>query len=371
MIKQKKKSEIQKAAFLLAQKANFNCTLAMATGSGKSKAAIDIAMSLNNPSILLVVPTEKLRDKNWPDEFKKWGADKLNVRSECYASIAKIKNQTYDLVIFDEAHRLTPANSVFFDNNTFTHAIGLTATVPKDTDKKAIINKHIPICFRYSLEQAVKDGVVSPYTLNIVYYNLDETEKYIEAKKKMFTERGRYNFLTSTIDYLLRTRGASNKWINLARARLLYSNKSKLKAAKVILNTVIDNDDRTVIFAGSIADTKLLCKNTFHSKSDDKDFDKFVNKKINRLATVDKLNEGHNLNEIDSALILKINSNPLNFIQRIGRAVRYREDHVGKIWVVVATDTVEERWLNNCLNSLGENKINKYYYDNKKKTLFV
>src|SRR6188768_819142 len=49
-----------------------------ATGVGKSyfaiKECIDLVSKRPQAKILLVVPTEELRDNNWKDEFEKWGA---------------------------------------------------------------------------------------------------------------------------------------------------------------------------------------------------------------------------------------------------------------------------------------------------------
>ena len=48
-----------------------NCkgTALLATGSGKSKIFVNI-VSKEKKKSLLVVPTEKLRDRNWKEEFK-------------------------------------------------------------------------------------------------------------------------------------------------------------------------------------------------------------------------------------------------------------------------------------------------------------
>ena len=67
----------------------------MATGSGKSKIGVDLAVYDYNvckgvrPSkVLIVVPTEKLRDENWKEEFEKWEAGEVwnTVERTCYAS---------------------------------------------------------------------------------------------------------------------------------------------------------------------------------------------------------------------------------------------------------------------------------------------
>ena len=84
--------------------------LCLATGVGKSKIAIDYCQIFYSDlkkkfKCLLVVPTEKLRDNNWADEFIKWKSKKIYtdcIERTCYASFNKIKNQKYDLVILDK-----------------------------------------------------------------------------------------------------------------------------------------------------------------------------------------------------------------------------------------------------------------------------
>ena len=84
--------------------------LCLATGAGKSKVAIDYAKLFyesmkKNFRCLLVVPTEKLRDENWKDEFDKWKGKviyRVNVERTCYASLNKLKHKEYDLVILDK-----------------------------------------------------------------------------------------------------------------------------------------------------------------------------------------------------------------------------------------------------------------------------
>lgn len=108
-----RKDKIQKEAFESWIKSGYNSLLALATGVGKSRIgllAVEYVVQLvkKNPRVLLVVPTEKLRDDNWPDEFRKWKVEKLlkYVRTECYVSINKIQNEKFDLVILDEIVQL-------------------------------------------------------------------------------------------------------------------------------------------------------------------------------------------------------------------------------------------------------------------------
>ena len=70
------KDKLQKEA-LEACETEGNILLTMATGTGKSRIAIEYAKKHNLQSIALLVPTENLRDNNWQEEFYKWDANDL------------------------------------------------------------------------------------------------------------------------------------------------------------------------------------------------------------------------------------------------------------------------------------------------------
>ena len=68
----KVKDEIQQDAEKKWIKNGHRGLIALCTGAGKSKIFVNIAVNNPKEKWLLVVPTEKLRDENWADEFIKW-----------------------------------------------------------------------------------------------------------------------------------------------------------------------------------------------------------------------------------------------------------------------------------------------------------
>lgn len=357
------KSKIQNEAIKLWNK-NKRGTLAIATGVGKTLIGVNI--SLNYKNVLIVVPTEKLRDDRWPDEFKKWKHKDNHITRECYASLSRIDLSKYDLIILDEGHNVTVNNSKNFKNYK-GDILCLTATPPRDEEKLEIFNTYFPIIFEYTVDEAVRDNVVAPYQIKIVEYYLDSKTKNIKAgnKKKQFmnTELAHYNYLSRTIDKIRYSGKEVPKFMYLNRMRFLYNLPSKLKIAKKILDNYI-KDERCLIFAGSIQHAENLCKYTFHSKTTDDDYNNLIKGKINRLASVDKLKEGHDLPNMDSALLTKINSNPKDFIQSMGRVIRWRDGHKGTIWILCALNTQEENWVNKAIESLDITNIEYINYKN-------
>lgn len=381
MSKNEIKSKIQKEALTEAMKVDFSLVLA-ATGVGKSKIGVDYSKEIvntkKNARILIVVPTEKLRDENWKEEFEKWKAKTIwgrNIIRSCYASISKIENDEFDLVILDEVHNITENNSSFFYQNKVHKAIGLTATAPEDVEKAQILDElKFEVVYKIDLDEAVKLGLVSPYEIVIVETRLDTKDKYVKSgtKDKPFyqTEKAKYDYLDRTVRRMMFSSNprmkSGLKFKLLERMRFIYNLKSKTKVAQYLLDNVIPEDERTLIFSGSIDQAEELCDNTFHSKTNDKDYNAFKAEEINRMSCVNAVNEGHNLPKLDNGLVVQLNSKELNFIQRVGRIVRYRDGHKAKIYVICAIDTQDEKWVKKAIENFDQTSISYVRFENLK-----
>lgn len=338
--------------------------VAGATGTGKSKIAIDLARlyGMSSP-ISLIVPTEKLRDEGWKEEFEKWRAKELwgKVEGLCYASASKIKGRRNGLTILDEAHNITELGSEFFANNTSEAVVALTATVPTDKVKVDLLRQlNLPVVYEVTLDQAVRLGFVAPYQITVVAVPLNGIDKNIRGGSKdkpfMTTEQKTYEYLSKRVD----SHARGTKQYQLAvmkRMQFLYGIKSKVDAAKSMLETVVPKEDRTLIFCGNIKVAEEIWPQTYHSKSTDAYFNAFKAEKIDRLSCVQALNEGQNIPNVDSALIHQLNSKEKNLIQRIGRIIRFRPGHQAHIWILVSEGTQDMVWLDNATQNLDRRKI--------------
>lgn len=357
---------IQAEAIAAWEEANGVGTLAMATGVGKSKIAIDICEKLQKDKkdikILLVVPTQQLRDTNWDKEFKKWGKEHLlaNIDKVCYVSLTKKFNKVYDLVILDESHKITPNNSKFFLTNIALKVLSLTATFPLEEDRAALLNDVAPMVFEYTLDEAVKDGAVAPYEIFVIQTQLEEEEKGIKAgsKDKPFyqSEKKAYEYVNGLIAKARLSDDSKLQMLLLKRMRLIYNLPSKVRAAERLLK-YLKEDERILIFTGSIDHADKLCDHRYHSKTNDTALNRFVNGELTRLSCVKALNEGINVPDLDIGVVVQLDSKVRNAIQRIGRIVRYRKDHVAKIFLIVCEETQDKVWCENALKGIDENKI--------------
>lgn len=335
--------------------------LVLPTGTGKTKIAIDAIVETKHKKVLVIVPTEKLRDDTWPKELKKWGWKK-KIEIVCYASIAKIKRRSFDLVIMDEAHRITENNKAFFKNNKIKDILGLTATNPKD--KYDLLKDICPLIYTVTLDEAIDAGAVADYEIEIVYLKLDDKDKYIQggnAKNRFFTtEAGQYKFINQRINAMRYSGRPVPEFFYMNRMRFIYNLRSKTQLAKKLLLGL--QDKRTLIFCGSIEQAQEVCPNFYHSKSDDKALEAFMQGKINHLSAVRALNEGINIPKVDTALIVQLNSKELDLVQRIGRTLRTDKEVNAKVIILVSIGTQDENWAEKAIAYFDQTKVKKTYY---------
>jgi superfamily II DNA or RNA helicase len=428
-----KKDSIQQKA--LSTHHDFDCfsTLALCTGAGKTRVAIlrcrEIVNLNPDAKIFLAVPTEKLRDINWKEEFHKWCEDDIyesNLTRACYVSLHKEKHlkETWDLVILDEAHHITENCLPFFFENEIKSILGLTATPPTDEYKKKMLESLAPVSYIYTLQQGIIDGVVSPFEINVIFTQLNDTHNNVEAGSKkspfMTTEKKSYDFwdkafndlkIKSSVlesdlaslgyyeskkqDYFIQNRTEDKdayistlklssdqlKYLKVLlgqkfitetrkfsamtkRKSILYNSYSKEQLANKLLQKIYQDKLRFLIFCGSIKQSTNICgNNVFNSSSTSEYFDKFCKKELNILGVVNAVNEGLNIDALDEIIIVQISAKDLHLIQRIGRLIRLRDNFIGKVYILVNKNSQDEVWLKSAIKAMDEIKIT--YYDQK------
>lgn len=378
-------------------------TIAAGTGFGKSRVAImevqrmaqgGLLGSEVHQDILLVTPTEKLRDKNWPDEFADWQASELfeyDVKPICFASLKKEVDKKYKLVILDEIHRLTEMSAAafketgedvlmsFMAENLSEAVMGLTATVPdarRDPDKARIIAQVAPVVFTYTLDQGVEDGMIRDYEIRVIQTVLDDSKKCITAGTKlkpfMTTEAKQYEYMEKNIRRNRALAASATTpakrasfdrlamFATMARNRFIYNLPSKTELAARCIKQ-ISAGKRTLVFCGSIDQAnKLLGDNVYHSKSGSESYNKFNAKQIDILGVVNAANEGVNFVELDQSLVIQVDSNERNLVQRTGRNLRLGLDGKAIIYILCVQNTADERWLEKSLKGFDPTKISYY-----------
>lgn len=350
-----------------------------ATGVGKSKIAVTEACNIFDNhdtrytlSICLIVPTEKLRDEGWAEEFKKWDGDVVYdfyVTKVCYASIAKIEGQEFDLVIGDEFQNFTEANSVFLKNNKIKKLMLLSATPPSDPVKISFLKAAgVKLDYIIPLDIAVKLKLTAQYKITILECRMEDIAKTIQggtkAKPFMTTEKKQYDYLTTLVNKSFSLGPRVSKMRILNRVRYLKNLDSISQKVKFILQNFISSSERVLIFCGGIPQANEICENRFHSKTTDTAYQKFRRKEINVMSCVAALNEGENIDDISTIFITCPESGDLTVTQQIGRGVRFKPGYVCHVIIMCIIDTVAMKWLTTALAGFDQSKIRRIRYEN-------
>lgn len=331
---------------------------------GKTKIAIDLIKREKPKRILWVTPNTKLRDKDIPDEFVKWKAKTYLKKTVviCWASLENHEGD-YDIVILDEYQDITVNNSKGFFNGKikFKSIICLSGTHPTHRSKNELYQRlGLKLLIEMSIDEARDKNLIAPYEITVVGTHLDKLNKNVVAGNKtvkfMQTEFEKYSYMTKTIESR-KSRGLLvPKYQYLNRMRFIHNLGSKSLAAKLLLSKL---KGRTLIFCSNIAQAESMCKNTYHSKRDDKDLQLFLQGKIDTLACVNAGGVGFTYENVDNFVILQVNSDSKgDSTQKITRSLVLQEDYIAQIYILVVKDTVDEEWMNKVLLNFDSNVVN-------------
>ena len=408
------KDKIQKTGINKWYYAGCKGTLEYATGVGKSKCGVLAAgwVTKYNPDarILILTPTQTIRDQAWVNEFKKWGAKEIfetNVECVCIQTAYRYSGEHYDLVIADEIHNYIPITEEymyfkFFENNKLYKILGLSASIAPELFPK--LNLIAPVVDSIDTNKAVELGLVSPFKV----YNIP-VELSIEDKLKYAKHDAEFNstfqLFDNNLNLMFNCLKSKDSLINhlckkfhisksdtqkvnevyevykaypyrcnnsmKKRKELLYESSSKLSIIKEVSD--LFEDRYGVIFSetSNFADNVgILIGETCvveHSKikpakKRKENIQKFQDgrTKIKRISAVKSLNEGANLNRVDFIIIAAGTSKLKDFIQRVGRSIRWQDGKEAIVVRLYVKNSQEEKWVKSSQEGYEVNTLSNY-----------
>lgn len=336
-----------------------NWLLELATGTGKSKMAIEKVKSLRSRigQYLLIVVPRNVHKANWADEIKKWWPKcDLKISYTTYVSFPKYKGH-WDFVIFDECHHLSERCREALCDFEIGHSVLLSATVNRSLkdELKEVFDNLVP--YKKDLRDVIEDEILPdprvylwPLDLRTdlptesILKNPKAKGRLIECnwinrwnfiKQKAYpvrvycTERQYYSDLCGQIEYwkkrTYRTRSqiAKNKWLRLCAERLKWLSDNKVKYLHQLLPSLIKY--RTLTFCNSIEQTELLGEYCINSKNTEsvQYLEDFNSGKIDHITACNMLNEGMNLFNCQIGIYANLNSSESIIKQRMGRLLRH------------------------------------------------
>ena len=344
--------------------AKTNCLLLeTATGTGKTSVSINlsnhlISMEPHRPVSILILVAKRVHKQTWNEEIMKWGGIKAGtIRMECYESLHKCLDEYYDIIIADEVHHIGSDQRLeLMKGLRFSWFIGLSATIPRK----------LKMCFKYryhaevvscDIIEAIEDDILPEPTILLFPLLLDNrqpTEQWeLNAKLGGNPVRGEYKDLwklkkqkvhavismtqkQKLMEYdklieweknkYMQTRheGIKQSWLFHSGKRLEFLSYCKNQIVSDILKKL--QKERTITFCKTIEQSELLGKYCIHSQNTKSDsiYERFNQKRINHITTVNILNENANLVDCKYAVFANCSSSEVVQVQRTGRALRHK-----------------------------------------------
>jgi len=352
--------------------------LAMATGTGKTRVAIEIIHDHLNKGYRILIAVPALIIKNhWRDKYIR-KLCKLNdcIFTEFYQknkyvfstdkvvigtmqSLYKMNTEWYNehfskgLIVVDECHRIGAEEfSKILERSNFQKTLGLSAT-PERYEKEG--NRRIyeglgNIVYRYELKDAIQDGILQPYNYYPIIVNLtiDEFERYVNYQKRIndIIKIIRYTYLDlkdSPLSYIYSCRGMKKyrkseifkefRKIDEGRKSIIFNATEKDIELKKLLMTL--RDRKTILFHQriskvdeifSLAKSQGLNSFMYHSELlrsvNEEELEGFENSQYGILVCAKALDEGADIPTIDTVVLVATGRGHRQIIQRIGRSLR-------------------------------------------------
>lgn len=329
---------------------------------GKSKIIIDAIKNVKS-DIVISAPYVSIM-KSWSEEFNKWGL-KNAPKVICSRSMKTIK-KNLDLLVIDEIQTLSSNQIKIIKEKSPKVIVGLTGTLSADTENLLYEELGLTCTFNYSIDQAIKDGIVANFNIHLIEVKLDDKKKYILSgtKKSPFysTEKEHYDFLHKSFEkfkYLSYNDAFYYKLKDMymiKRFNFIYTCNSKLEAAK----SLIDKVDRAIVFSARSEQCDMICEHTYHSKNKkDNNLEKFCNEEIDKLGVLEMVNMGITIPNLKTAIVHQMKSNSEMALQKILRTCNIEDDRTAEIYITYYKDTVDENWVMKSLEGVDPSRIIK------------
>lgn len=335
---------------------------------GKIKIMLD-CMSTKE-EIMIAYPESTIK-KSWKDDVKKWKFESKTINYSTYMSFKKI-NKSCDVLVLDEIHSASDAQikaiSAYIKKFKIAKVIGLSGTLSQRTKEKLYMTLKLPVLVEYSIAQAVADGIITDYKIDI-YHTPLSTIKNQKIKWKggefMTSEKSSFDSLTrkidniDTIDYKTRK---TLKFLRLGRMRVLKSSQAKLDLTKELIDKF--KDQRALVFTGLTESADNLGIPSYHSKNKNEQAkDDFLSGKSDKLAVVNKMKAGITFPNLNVTILNSFDSNSENMAQKISRVTCMEYDNpdkVAHVAIVTSNEEIELEWLEKSLEFFDKNKITHY-----------
>ncbi len=351
--------------------------LVMPTGTGKTVVAIELIIR-HQSSVLIVVPVRDLMYQ-WHSKIREATGIDAGLIGDGVHRVSPISVTTYDsaaihmprignlfsMIVFDEVHHLAgPWRRDAARMSIAGVRLGLTATPPRDPQRLSTLQSLVgPILYEQSINKAAGNSLAEYSVRRIaVHMNAAETEHYRELSKQvqrfmheqrqldpLFRWEDSYKLTASTEEEPERAQQA-------AIAIRAYRAKRKIEDQAIGKLRVLEDlfrlhaDEPVIVFTGSNVMARAVsirflipCLLSHCAKRERREvLEGFASGRYPALVVNRVLDEGVDLPEVKTAIILGGLSSERQAIQRLGRVLRKNERDQKAILYEIVTDATNE-----------------------------
>lgn len=351
------RNRIQQEAFDAWNTGGRKSIIKAAPRTGKTRIASKAILDYSH--VVIIVPRLDIVD-GWQDTFYQLWQEKSPSRVD-YITTRGIKKlglgSSNTLYIMDEIHEYSDnqlADLQDISENPNIDIIALTGTLTKKKEERILRKLGLPISYEYSIEEAVRDGILTDYEINIHKVPLDRYNRIIKSKRGNISEKQYFDNISYVIKHLSKNKAFLEKKL----IQVLQTSRSKLKATLSLLDRY--KDERVLVFCGQTKIADQLGIPVYHSKTKEKEIlNSFCkNLGVNQLATVKMLQAGITIYPIDRGILNYTSGSPETCTQMIARFLAYEWNKKAKLDILCADEAFETGRITTALQYMDPLKIN-------------
>lgn len=335
----------QKEALAKWEHAGHRGIVSVVTGGGKTVFALSCIDRIKPKATLVVVPTAALLEQWWEEaaSYFNLGLDDINIVSSSLkfrlgtiniavlntaAKLApKIKGHECFLIV-DECHRAASEHFRAALQVRSVASLGLSATPERPYDEgleEVLIPALGPVIYSYDYAAALRDGVIVPFRLKNVVFELEpECQAKYDALSKAIARSISRNGADAEETIALYLKRSRTLNLSLNRVRLTL----RLIAANPGKQTLVFHEDIEAcdLIHAVLENGTSVRSGVYHSKMKPRDraamLGQYRRGQIDVLVTCRALDEGFNVPETQLGIIAASTATRRQRIQRLGRVVR-------------------------------------------------
>ena len=350
-----------------------------ATGTGKSYLAMkyvhDFALN-NGKKVLFVSPTNIIQDAFIDNcanvlGYGKNGNYNIDLTTSLYAGLKSEINNHYDIIILDEVHRIGAdvwGQSVkeLLENNKGATVLGLTATLDRadGIDIRQFFDNQEPVS-RISLIDAINEHILPTPDYTLAKIDFSEDAEFIDKATSDLMEKMRHSTrsekaqITKHLADLAEAKKIISQSKKLPRIFAEELNTPALRKGKYIVFCIGGQGDNERLImeqmvmqshywfkdvAGNPSVKTYAVHSTYGNDYNAEQIEAFEqdnSDSIKLLFSVNMLNEGKHIEDIDGVIMFRPTSSRVIYLQQLGRALSVGHNDHPKIFDFVANLDME------------------------------